>query len=870
MGKQNTKSINNNDLIAEALEGNSISSKPQVFDVKKMNRSGFITTLLAFLIPALLMCIISANALKGYYQQFLESKDSVSSNDKVLDFIGDDVQNAQESEKKKSFSYALNKYIYTSSSFNIGILKGIFNDVEDAYKTSKFSLTADYNIVNHFDLSYLILTKLCAKENIGTFGEGSVVQTIMESNAFKFALAMYWIRFGLASLTMFLFATYCLKLDEKKSLIASITYSLSSIVILFAQNSSIMNIVIIIPLLMWAIVRYSKLTNVSSALILSTVSGLLFLTGIYGVIFGLPFILIFTIFIGIVFEKPLKTNILSFLLSIPSISFGLLLSWPAWLTWMSDSEITNSLPDSLVASQMRYTFLDFLYKFLPLSNLNLTYNSSNTSIPTADLSINKIYNTGTLGTNAFDVNLYNTPSMYMSMLALFLIVLFFINKRISIKTKVASGVLIFAYNLSYSFVPLDTLKNAFNMGTALGSVNFVFLNAIISFIIIMSLGLMNDDIKENRKTLWMILLFVIITFAIYDGDNATSVKVILSAALPLLYYWVLNLNISSKKISAVLLVTLCLELGLVTNINYNNNSLSNNLLKNPMTSVIEENGIDYSGVDDIRLFGENSDISFVAVDYFEMMPQNTFELANLIYSNYYGEQLFKEIDPLTMYTECVVPDDSGFHIESSDYGKIIITYDGRDLDDNSRLFLFSDYPSKSQVHYTNVSFIGLIERATTERGTFIRDITNEVDDLVAIINEYGLQLEIDLMDNDGEKDFHTGLYVADKDAIIKFNQLFTQNKIQNGTSRMLTVILDKEYKSNLKIKVGMRVYDTYDFCGKIAFNVDSMEIEGKTINLSNSSTASVLTIILVSAVWSVLFVLIILTRNKELKEESNK
>ena len=143
-------------------------------------------------------------------------------------------------------------------------------------------------------------------------------------------------------------------------------------------------------------------------------------------------------------QKGFKDNIRVTSLGLLSVVSGMLLSFPVWMSYMQKLKPTQSIVEAFKSSSMRYTFPDFIYRFLPLSKLNLTYDASSTAIPEGTLSISKIYESGSLGSGAVDTNLTLVPSMYMSVLALMILICFFINKRIPVVGRICAGVLIFA------------------------------------------------------------------------------------------------------------------------------------------------------------------------------------------------------------------------------------------------------------------------------------------------------------------------------------------------------------------------------------------------------------------------------------------
>lgn len=847
------------------------TSKPQVLPMVK-NRKSFIKQVLiilvAFLIPTLIMGIITNSAI-DYYVEMTTLNISNEKVSAVQDVVKTEEEKLAEEKAAKSFRSVLKNYIYGNTAFNSGIIRGVINDWDDVRVSVNKSSSVSNALSEHFDPFY-VLNKQVAKGDkaLNSYDQNTPLYERMMTNTFKLLVLEYVLRFGLASLAMFCFAAFGMRLNSSKSLIVGIIYSLSSLVVLFAQNSSIMNLIVVLPLVMWAVVRYQYNTSVYTALILAVMVAIMSVTGIYGVLFGTVFVIVFLLYIGIFTAKNFKRNLQVSALGTVSVFAGLMLSIPVWLSYIKDLKITSVIPEAFEEASMRYTFVDFLYRFCPLSKYNLSYDSSVTSIPKGALSITKIYNTGSLGSTAVDTNLSMVPPMYMSVLALVLIVCFFLNKRVPVAARISAFVLVFIYNLSYSFVPLDAMTNLFDMGTVLGSVRFVFIHAFLCFLIIVALGLF-DFSSSSVKLATILLVSVSIVFtALFDGAYPTSVKMLMCVALPLIYYFVFTRFNSSRYLLPILTVLLICEVFIVTDIIYKTNSVPVNYLNNPLVSSNDETLVDRSGVEDIMLLGTGGSNSFTTFSYTETIPQNILEAINAIYSERFDDSFVKEMMPVTMYTECMDKVDGVFTISESDYAKLIASFDGKQLDENSRIIFYSDYPEKCHWMITNIDASGFLERGATENGPFIRDITDEVDDIYSIIENFGLQVEVDLMNNEGSTSFSMGFFVIDGTKVEKYNSLFDSEMEGLDGSSIVRVITDYDYCEDLRVSIDLRNYDTYDFCGKIAFDADSAELNGKTIRISDSGGIQLGSVVLEVMAWFIALTLIFKTR--QIKEVASK
>ena len=866
----------NNVIINTEAAREEQNSMPQVLPVTKIKGRfylRFIMPLLAFVIPVLLMGSISVSAINSYVDT-LTLNASTEKTSGVSDIIKSEEERLKEEREAKSFGNVLKNHIYGSATFNTGIVRGLIDDMEDALSSSKGEGNLSYSFQEHFDPFYPLNISIARNDSeLNAFSDNAPLYEKLETKTFKLILTEYLIRFGLASLTMFCFAVYCMKLNDSKALLISLMYSLSSLVIVFAQNSSIMNLVIVLPLVMWAVFKYQYKPSINLGMVLAIAIAGLAVTGIYGVVFGIPFVMIFMLYTGIIMQKSLSDNIRVTSLGLLSVISGLLLSFPVWMSYLQKLKPTKSIAEAFKSSSMRYTFPDFLYRFLPLSRLNLTYDASSTAIPEGTLSISKIYESGSLGSAALDTNLTFVPSMYMSVLALLLLICFFINKRIPVTGRICAGVLVFAYNFGYAFVPFDAISNIFDMGTVLGSVRFVFLHALLCFLLIVALGLFEPDNSSIKLATILLVCISIMFTALFDGDASSSLKPVLCVILPVVYYLIFTSFGSRKWMFSALAIILACEFWLVTDINFKTSVVPSVYCNNPLSINKADSSLDSSGVDDIMLLGKGNNNSFATVAYSDFEPKNILEVANLIYSEKYDSTLFEEMVPVTMYTECMDRIDGICTINDSDYGKLIATFDGKNIDENSRIILYSDYYEKSHWMITNIDSRGFLERGSSERGPFVRDITDEIDDIVNLIKEYGLQIEVDLMNNEGVNSFSLGFYIVDKNKIEEYNQLFSDGTASFSDSAMIRVITNSDFDSDLRVSINLRGYDTYDFCGKIAFDVDSAELTGKTVRISDSGGVQVVTVILEGCAWIIVLALVVCTRRRGIvdsKEEEMK
>lgn len=824
-----------NPIVSDS-DGVQVLVKEPVFCVTDNKARDIIVPLiLAFFIPILIMGYISVSSVKSYTYKH-DAKVNYTSVSEVIEADKEeDSELARESRLKeeRKFRNVLKKTLYENKEFNRGILSGVLQDVEDAVRTSKGALDIKYNLAQHFDAFYPFLVMSSSHENLHTELDSESVNVItgrMQSDTFKLALVFYILRFGIASVCMCGLALCGFKLSKSQAVLLSLVYSLSSLVVLYAQASEVMNLVILLPLVLWEIMKIQQRRDLVSLLRLGIVFSLLFASGMFGVIYGLPFIIPVTILLGFCSKKKFKDNFISICMEIPSAILGLCLSCPVWLSWFQDCHITHSVAEAFKNNSVKYTFVDFLYRFFAFSQLAPTYAAGETGIPTSEMSITDVIAAGSLGKNAFDVNRFWAPSMYCSIAAILLLCFFVISKRIPVKARITALVLVFIYHLSYAFTPFDVIFNIFDIGVVAGTIRFVFVNAVLAVMMAMALREIEFDLNSLKYALAVVLGFIILAAAIFDGDEASSIKLIFNAVAPLIYFNLL-INTPSKRIYYPIIIFLVsCELLFVTDINYKTNTVSAHYIDNPIAEITDESTMESEGVEDIYLLGNNS-VSFVTADYTKSIPDNIFKLMNGIYEDYYDEMLFVPVNQANRYTECLDYENSEYSTLEADYGKIIISYDEASFTPNSRFILYSGYREKTHLHLNDLSGLGLVEKSGTQSGEFIKDITDDINSFINNGIGGGIQIELDALNVSGKQHFVFELYAVDEQNLSKFNALFTNEGKETDGSQIRRVVTNRNYSDNLKVAIDLKRFDTYNCCGKLAFDVDSDELVDQTIRI---------------------------------------
>ncbi|MCQ2482095.1 MAG: YfhO family protein [Clostridia bacterium] len=821
--------INTASVETAECEAIQLNESPVLRTDKKSIVLRVVAMLLAVILPIIIMGEIVFSGI-----------DSVNKRRNEQEIALEESRNASEAQEKNqkerdTFLYSLKTTLYGNGVFSTSILAGVQRDIDDAKALAEDYIDRKYILTNHFDPFFPVLVHYCkinSSETSLNVKESAKTQT--ETVEYRVALSIYVLRFGLASLAMFCFAAFAVKLSNGKSVLLALVYSLSSINLIFAQNSSIMNLAIIVPLVMISVACFVRKSSFKTFVLFSLCSAVMFVSGIYGVIFGIPFVIVFSYLYACCAGLKLSRCFKYALQSLPATLIGLGISCPIWIIWFTEYHLTSAEP----VFSVRYTFMDFLYRFFAFTAINPSYDVSKTAVPTGDLSITDMFKSGSLGNNAHDINLFRAPSMYFSLVALLLLVLFFISKSISSRARISAAVIIFIYHLSYALIPLDLICNIFDMGTVMGMVRFVFVNAILVFLVSLSLENIEEKLHDMSLALYIVLGFIVVANAVFDGDKANSVKLIFNFFVPIILYFVIK-NFSRSSIAVWIAVLLtAAELAFVTDVNFKTSVIATNYTVNPLFEKETRRAFDTFGVEDIKLLGEENDLEYACVSYDSVKENDSIlGLINGIFSEKYEKALFRPLPIENTYTECLDCEGDVYSISDSDYGKVIQVLSSDCIPSDARIVLYSQYNEKSHYNIMDTERNGIIAKSGSENGTFIIDITSEIRTIGEAASS--IQIEYDVMNNSGDNRFEYGIYYATNQDIEKYNELFVKGSTMVDGERRLKVITNCDYQDSVKVSIDLSNYDTYNCCGKLAFDIDSSELSGHDIDVYDKNTAEI-------------------------------
>ncbi|MBR6959013.1 MAG: YfhO family protein [Clostridiales bacterium] len=248
-----------------------------------------------------------------------------------------------------------------------------------------------------------------------------------------FYMACYFLRFGLAGITMFLLLDRCIKGERSFSLFMAVLYSVSAVAMLSAGSVSLMNLYILFPLFL----RYmdALITGgsfVSARYIL--VSMLVYISGVTGLIQGWIMTILFGVFISVL-RYGKFTAVFNSLSRIVINSFvGVILTGIVNIPRLMSISYESITPEIFEEGEMRYTFFDLVSSV-----------ASGRSVDSSDVLV---------------------PAVYIGIFTVMLVILLFLNRYVPVRIKAAVAVLTVIIYVTCSYTAISDVLSFTGISTA--------------------------------------------------------------------------------------------------------------------------------------------------------------------------------------------------------------------------------------------------------------------------------------------------------------------------------------------------------------------------------------------------------------------
>ena len=350
------------------------------------------------------------------------------------------------------------------------------------------------------DLSY-IKTALSGKDTLSSVAAVRTILTEHMSVVFLIGLlagstvaselfkAFFYFRFGLAGASFFYLANNNLKIKEDPALLLGTVYSLSSIVLFSAScNTAMMNMVILLPLLVSSLDKMNRQRTVKSSVIALIWCFVTALSGVPGVICGVPFALASEIFL-ILSDKDYTAEKLfkGIGRTLAVMIAGILGASAAVLPVIKNLTYDLDFTDIFENGKVRFVLLDFIYKCLDGNISGIPSDSS-------------------------------APVMGIYVFTAMLLILFFVNSLIPSRSKIYTGIVMLLIYITVSYSPADEILS-------LGKPSSVLLYSrlcCLLFIVMLAVSVSLRNVREVTSGSVYLAAFLLLGLIIVEASSASE------------------------------------------------------------------------------------------------------------------------------------------------------------------------------------------------------------------------------------------------------------------------------------------------------------------------------------------------------------
>lgn len=695
--------------------------------------------------------------------------------------------------------------------FDFGIFNGVKHDIEFASDFS-FSRGIREFLSFHVDPFFLIATIL------------------PQSLAPKFLYFAYFLRFGLASLTMNRLLRKQMEFGAVFSCLLGVIYSLCAPVLMISSYSSLMDVIILIPLVLSSTVEFYKDNySMKRGIIFALLFGLtLIISGNYALLYVVPFVFCAITFLASCTSHKFSRTLVSLICILPYYVVSLLIGGIAIVNSFVASKMVVT-KDILATFDFRITIFDTLLRFFagkPLISGNLT------------------------------------PALYITIFVLITILAFLINSKIPLRIRVSFIVILILYHLSFAskaWYRLSILFQSTDIPSEISAnMRFACIAAILIFV--SAISLRNMHLLSKRQVFGctssiIILLILSNSSAVTEVPSTFSLYFTALAAI-ISFLLLSNINkLDSKTIVTVVLFGLFINLAFVLPISRYKASLDDD-------SIIFDNMVTESSYaypfEELSFFEKDVEKYMVLRD-FTPDANNEIEKLNRIANSAGVRPVFEPLsDCKSFFAGGRAPMING-NIAEEDKGKVeaYVNVNLSPYELSRHLMIFSDHEGDIVLEITS--------------GEDTSDV-NYLSPVIAPIKTpdtinfqakfYSLRGSLSNPNN--YFDFYTygdSELQAFEDAALPYDGEFVVPKTNDGTV-IYTVLTGRDYNDSIKVTVNGEEVTTMNIYGKLAFaanpNIDSVV----KISTDNSDLIVCFYIALFVVVCSIVIVFVIYIKEK--------
>ena len=640
-------------------------------------------------------------------------------------------------------------------------------------------------------------------------------------------IAGYYIRFGLCCSAMYYFMSVHLKLRRLASALLAAMYVFSTQIIYTAQVASLMNMSVMLPVVMSCFDSYMQKRTWKSFFMVCVSSFGLCITGGYGVLIGIPSVILISLLMSISLYSTFKMAFTSWLKILGGIISGLACSMVFVIPGLVSMKPAVNIAESFDKAKVNYTVFDVLRGTFLLRS-------------------------GSLYTS-------NAPLFYVGIFTLIAVVLFAVNERIPVRIKVASAVIASVIHISCASSFVNEVLSFYGTSPLINSAKLIGLEMIIFFVAAIGLKNLNSLGRGDFIAGALIPLAYLVVSNNAALSTSLSSSIIICTFLGIiveasLIYALAKDRLNGKAKIAVLLGVLAM-IGINTAFIMFNNTLQNLTASEYFTDergdddtekLILDNGFDLPAVcDGDKYLLVPADLS--GYEAKESLIRGINFLSDSISDEVLFEKIYMDIQDIGEFEQEGLDE---FMLKS---GTNSLRFEPITVTGNERIFV---YCNSSEGASLKIDTVGS-ESERVFNGPFLTELNAGVGKTTL---EFNIESEVN-------ESCHISLYKLNENALKAMNSVsgdMSSRFVLNlkGATGVYTLVLPNTYDPDSEICVNGVDTGSYEYCGKTAvtFIADGSDIMEITYNtkasgilpgaLISTFAAACLIVIPVSAIYN--------------------
>ena len=610
-------------------------------------------------------------------------------------------------------------------------------------------------------------------------------------------IAGYYIRFGLCCSAMYYFMSVHLKLRRLESALLAAMYVFSTQIIYTAQVASLMNMSVMLPVVMSCFDSYMQKRTWRSFSLVCVSSFGLSITGGYGVIIGIPSVILISLLMSISLYSTFKMAFTSWLKILGGIISGLACSMVFVIPGLMSMKPDLNIAESFDKAKVNYTVFDVLR--------------------------------GTFLLRAGSLYTSNAPLFYVGIFTLIAVVLFAVNERIPVRLKVASAVIAAVIHITCASSFMNEVLSFYGISPLINSAKLICLEMIVFFVA--AIGVKN--LKSLGRGDFIAGALIPLAYLVISNNSSLSTSlsssIIISTFLGILVEASLIYALAKDRLTvrakAAVLIGVLAMIGINTAFIMFNNNLQNLTASEYFTDergddtekLILDNGFDLPAVCD------GDKYLLVPADLSGYEAKDSFiRGVNFLSDSISDEILFEKI-----YMD--IQDIGDFEQEGLDEfllksGSNSLRFEPFTVTGSERIFV---YCSSAEGASLKIDTAGS-ESERVFNGPFLTELNAGVGQTTL---EFNIESEVN-------ESCHISLYKLNENAFKAMNSVsgdMSSRFVLNlkGAAGVYTLVLPNAYDSDSEIRINGIDTGSFEYCGKtavtfIADGYDIMEITYKT------------------------------------------